>query len=91
MRGTRPNFDLVDADTGEVIAEAGKKITPRAVKKLVDDGKVQEIIVPFEQIVGRYAARDIINEQTGAIYVEAGERADLGSRQARAMPTTAAR
>ena len=32
VRGTRPAFDLVDAATGEVIAEAGKKVTPRAVK-----------------------------------------------------------
>ena len=33
VRGTRPTYDLVDAKTGEVIAEAGKKVTPRAVKK----------------------------------------------------------
>ena len=25
VRGTRPTYDLVDAKTGEVIAEAGKK------------------------------------------------------------------
>jgi len=40
VRGTRPTFDLVDAAAGEVIAEAGKKITPRAVKQLIDEGKV---------------------------------------------------
>jgi hypothetical protein len=34
-----PTFDLVDAKTGEVIAEAGKKVTPRAVKKLIDEGQ----------------------------------------------------
>ncbi|RBI82584.1 DNA-directed RNA polymerase subunit beta [Rhodosalinus halophilus] len=73
VRGTRPPHDIVDAATGEVIAEAGKKVTPRAVKKLIDEGKVSEILVPFEQIVGKYAARDIINEETGAIYVEAGD------------------
>ena len=73
VRGTRPAYDLVDAKTGEVIAEAGKKITPRAVKKLIDDGEVTELLVPFEHIVGRFVARDIINEETGAIYVEAGD------------------
>jgi DNA-directed RNA polymerase subunit beta len=73
VRGTRPAFDLVDAKTGEVIAEAGKKVTPRAVKKLIDEGQVKELLVPFEQIVGRYVAKDIINEETGAIYVEAGD------------------
>jgi DNA-directed RNA polymerase subunit beta len=73
VRGTRPAFDLVDAKTGEVIAEAGKKVTPRAVKKLIDEGEVKELLVPFDQIVGRYVAKDIINEETGAIYVEAGD------------------
>ena len=73
VRGTRPAFDLVDADSGEVLAEAGKKITPRAVKQMIDDGKVQNLLVPFENIVGRFAAKDIINEETGAIYVEAGD------------------
>ncbi|MGJ8582519.1 MAG: DNA-directed RNA polymerase subunit beta [Marinosulfonomonas sp.] len=73
VRGTRPEYDLIDANTGEVIAEAHKKITPRAVKKLIDEGKVSELLVPFDRIIGRYAAKDIINEETGAIYVEAGD------------------
>ncbi|SDY50722.1 DNA-directed RNA polymerase subunit beta [Citreimonas salinaria] len=73
VRGTRPTYDLIDADTGEVIAEAGKKITPRAVKAMKDEGKVENVLLPFEAIVGKFAARDIINEETGAIYVEAGD------------------
>ena len=73
VRGTRPTMDLVDAKTGEVIFEAGKKVTPRAVKKLIDEGKVTELLVPFDAIVGRFVAKDIINEDTGAIYVEAGD------------------
>jgi DNA-directed RNA polymerase subunit beta len=77
VRGTRPTHDLVDAKTGEVIAEAGKKITPRAVKKLIDEGTVTDLLVPFESIVGKFAAKDIINEETGAIYVEAGDELTL--------------
>ena len=73
VRGTRPTFDLVDAGTGEVIAKANDKVTPRAVKKLIEAGDVTELLVPFDQIVGKYVARDIINEETGAIYVEAGD------------------
>ncbi len=73
IRGTRPNMDIVDADSGEVLFEAGKKVTPRAVKKLIDEGKVKNILVPFDAIAGRYVAKDIINEETGAIYVEAGD------------------
>jgi DNA-directed RNA polymerase subunit beta len=73
FRGTRPAHDIVDAATGEVIAEAGAKITPRAVKKLIDEGRVSEILVPFEGILGRFAAKDMINEETGEIWVEAGD------------------
>ncbi len=73
ISGTRPEFDLVDAKTGRVIAEAGKKVTPRATKKLIDDGKVKNLLLPFDQILGRFVARDIINEATGAIYVEADD------------------
>jgi len=77
VRGTRPNHDIIDAATGEVIFEAGKKITPRAVKKMLDEDSVSDLLVPFEQIVGKFVARDIINEETGAIHVEAGDELTL--------------
>jgi len=73
VRGTRPTYDLVDAKTGEMIAEAGKKVTPRAVKKLIDEGAVSDLLMPFDQVVGKFVSKDIINEETGAIYVEAGD------------------
>ncbi len=73
VRGTRPEYDLVDAKTGEVLAEAGKKVTPRAVKDMIDSGKTTDLLLPFDRIVGRFVAKDIINEETGAIYVEAGD------------------
>ncbi len=77
VRGTRPAYDLVDADTGEVICKAGDKVTPRAVKKLIDEGKVTKLLVPFNHIVGKFIAEDVINEETGAIYVEAGDELTL--------------
>ncbi|MEO1346168.1 MAG: DNA-directed RNA polymerase subunit beta [Pseudomonadota bacterium] len=73
VRGTRPLYDLVDAKSGDVIAETGKKVTPRAVKKLIDEGKVTDLLLPYEQIAGKFVAKDIINEENGAIYVEAGD------------------
>ena len=77
VRGTKPTEDIIDAKTGKVIAEAGTKVTPRTVKKLLEEGKVTEILVPFDTIVGRYVSQDIINEETGAIYVEAGDELTL--------------
>ncbi|NNU79771.1 DNA-directed RNA polymerase subunit beta [Halovulum dunhuangense] len=73
IRGTKPSYDIVNADTGEVIAAAGKKVTPRSVKEILDKGEVPEILVPFSALVGRFVAEDIIDEETGEIWVEAGD------------------
>jgi DNA-directed RNA polymerase subunit beta len=73
IRGTRPQFDIVDAATGDIICKAGDKMTPRMANDLIKSGKVTELLVPFDQIVGRFVAKDIINEETGEIWVEAGD------------------
>ena len=73
VSGTRPTYDLIDAATGEVILKAGEKATPRMVKKWKDEGSVTELLVPFDHILGRYVAKDIINEETGEIWAEAGD------------------
>ena len=73
LSGTRPTRDIIDAATGEVVVEAGKKVTPRQVKKLREEGNVTEVLVPFDAVIGRFAARDIIDETNGAIFAEAGD------------------
>ncbi len=75
LKGSSPAYDLVDAASGEVVAKAGQKLTPRSLKKIADDG-VEHVLAPFEAIYGRFAAVDVINEETGAIYVEAGDELD---------------
>ena len=72
MKGVKLVYDLIDAKTGEKVAEAGAKMTPRLGKKLREQG-VEDILVLPEDLVGQYMAEDIINEQTGEIYVEAGD------------------
>ena len=72
IRGTKPTHDIINAANGEVIAEAGQKVTPRTVKQLIDSGDVEEILVPYDAIFGRSVARDIVNPDTGYIYAEAG-------------------
>lgn len=71
-RGIKLINDLVDAKTGKVFAEAGKKITVRNAKKFAEEG-LKEYFVPDEQFIGKYIGSDIVNPQTGEIYVEAGE------------------
>src|SRR5438477_1303866 len=62
--------DLVDAKTGKVVAEAGAKITARLARKL-QEGGLKQVLVTVDDLVGRYAASDMINEATGEIFVEA--------------------
>ncbi|MEJ7934622.1 DNA-directed RNA polymerase subunit beta [Sphingobium sp. AN558] len=71
-RGLKPAFDIVDAKSGEVIFPAGTKISPRAANKAEKDG-LEKLLIPTEEIYGRYSAFDLINESTGEIYIEAGD------------------
>jgi DNA-directed RNA polymerase subunit beta len=71
-RGQKPTYDVVDGKSGEVIFPAGQKVTPRAANKAQKDGLVA-LLIPTEEIFGRYSALDLINETTGEIYIEAGE------------------
>ncbi|MET0370105.1 MAG: DNA-directed RNA polymerase subunit beta [Sphingobium sp.] len=71
-RGLKPAFDIVDAKSGEVIFPSGTKISPRAANKAEKDG-LETLLIPTEEIYGRYSAYDLINESTGEIYIEAGD------------------
>ncbi len=71
-RGVKPVFDLVDAKTKKVVAEAGKKLTARNANKIAEDG-VTEILVPSEDLYERFVAEDIVNPESGEIFAEAGE------------------
>jgi DNA-directed RNA polymerase subunit beta len=80
-RGVKPEFPLVDADTGEEVAPAGTKITARQAKKFADGGLKTLLLAP-EALTGRYLARDAVNFSTGEIYSEAGDELDVPAIQA---------
>ena len=71
-RGQKPTFDVVDGKSGEIVFPAGQKVSPRAANKAAKDG-LKELLIPTEEIFGRYSAFDLINETTGEIYIEAGD------------------
>ncbi len=71
MKGVKLIADLTDADTGETIAEIGQKMTPRFCKKLIEQG-VKDLLVSPEDLSSYYLSSDIINEETGEVYYEAG-------------------
>src|SRR5690348_6186596 len=80
-RGVKPDFALIDADSGEEVAPAGHKISARAAKKISDSG-TKTLLLPPDALIGRYLARDEVNMETGEIYAEAGDELDSPTIQA---------
>jgi DNA-directed RNA polymerase subunit beta len=72
LRGYKAVNDLVDADTGKVVIEAGKKLTVRQARQLAEKG-LKALRMTDQELIGHYIAEDLINTKTGEIYAEAGE------------------
>ena len=72
LKGYKAINDLVDADTGKVAVEAGKKITVRQARQLAEKG-LKALRMTDEELLGHYVAEDLVNPKTGEIFAEAGE------------------
>jgi DNA-directed RNA polymerase subunit beta len=72
LKGYKAVNDLVDADTGRVVVEAGKKLTVRQARQLAEKG-LKHLRMTDEELIGHYVAEDLANGRTGEIYMEAGE------------------
>ncbi|MEN1958196.1 DNA-directed RNA polymerase subunit beta [Luteimonas sp. MJ204] len=70
LRGETLDFDLADGD--RVIVEAGKRITARHVKQLVDSG-IEALAVPDIYLVGRILSHDVIDAATGELVAAAND------------------
>ncbi|MDR6899704.1 DNA-directed RNA polymerase subunit beta [Rhizobium miluonense] len=75
LKGAKTVTDMIDADTGEVVVEGGKKLTPRLLRQLQDKG-LKALKATDEELYGLFLAEDIVNFQTGEIYLEAGDEID---------------
>ena len=71
FRGLKLLEPLIDADTGEVVADADAKLTTRTARKIAE--KTKEVLIGRADLLGRYMAQDLVNEETGEIFAEAGE------------------
>jgi DNA-directed RNA polymerase subunit beta len=72
FRGYKAINDLVDADSGKVVLEAGKKLTVRQARQLGEKG-LKALRMTDQELIGHYIAEDLVNPKTGEIYAEAGE------------------
>ena len=70
--GVKLTRDLINAETGEVAAETGTKLTPRTMRKIQDAG-LSYIRVEESDILGRFVATDLVDMNTGVVLAEAGD------------------
>ena len=71
FRGVKLLEPLIDAATGEIVADGETKMTARNVRKIGETTKT--VLAGRGDLLGRYVAIDMVNEQTGEIHAEAGE------------------
>ena len=71
FRGIKLMEPLIDAATGEVVAEAEAKLSARQARRIAETTK--EVLVGRADLLGRFVAEDLVNLDTGEIYAEAGE------------------
>ena len=70
LRGEIAAFDI-ELD-GEVLVEAGRRITMRHVRQL-ENSKLKTLIVPPEYLIGKVIAHDIVDPETGELVFHANE------------------
>ncbi|WCR54309.1 MAG: Bifunctional DNA-directed RNA polymerase subunit beta-beta' [Wolbachia endosymbiont of Ctenocephalides orientis wCori] len=71
FKGVRLPFDLTDIE-GNVLLKANVHITARLARKLHDDG-LKEYLVPFDSICGLFLAEDLVDADSSAKILSAGE------------------
>ena len=65
LRGETMSFEI-KSPKGEVMVEAGRRITPRHIKKMADAGMTQ-LDVPNEYLLGKSIAQDMMDTATGEL------------------------
>ena len=71
LRGETLEFDVSDKK-GNVIVEAGRRITARHVRAM-DKANLKSLVVPEEYLIGKRIARDLIDTETGEVIANAND------------------
>ncbi len=72
LKGQKLIMPLVDAASGEQIADVGDKMTPRALRKITEGGTT-DLFVDAEQLATEFIGSDIVDHDTGLVLAEAGD------------------
>ena len=70
--GHKLPYDVIDAATGDVVIETGRKITRRVLKKAEESG-IKQVLLSNEQLHDRYLAEDLVDTESGEVHAEAGD------------------
>ena len=65
LRGETMSFEIKDPE-GNVIVEAGRRITPRHIRQMAKAG-MQQLHVPAEYLIGKALARNLVDPSTGEL------------------------
>jgi DNA-directed RNA polymerase subunit beta len=69
LMGAKVTSDVRDPKSNDLIVKEGKKFT-RPVLRQMEQAKVKQVPIIWEEILGRIAAHDIVNPQTKEVIVE---------------------
>ena len=70
FKGSKLVYDLKD-EKGKIVAKAEDKLTPRAIKKLVEGG-LNKILISEEELQGKFISSDIVTSD-GEVILTVGE------------------
>jgi DNA-directed RNA polymerase subunit beta len=68
----RLNHDVADPKSGQILVKKGEKLGKFRLKKLVDAG-IETLPLGRDEVVGKYLADDVIDEETGEILFECNQ------------------
>ncbi|EAR59642.1 DNA-directed RNA polymerase subunit beta [Neptuniibacter caesariensis] len=65
LRGETLSFEVKDPE-GNVIVEAGRRITPRHIRQMAK-ANMEQLEVPMEYVAGKAIAKDVVDPSTGEL------------------------
>ncbi len=74
--GVKLGSDIINAETGDKMAEAGRKLSRRKISEFVEKSKLQWILQTSEQMLGRFLGEDLVDNKSGEVLFEAGAELD---------------
>lgn len=72
LPGQRATRDIRHPESREILVKKNRKFTKQAIKKL-QDSKVNRLPAEISEVVGKVAAHDVIDENTGEVLLQCNE------------------